>query len=207
MLRRCIYMENNENTLHTNNQALTVAGGEILLSSPLLTDPNFKRTAVLILEQDNNEGHIGLILNRALDLTLEEVCQMPGKGSDMKIYNGGPVDLQRIFWLHTLGDKLPGSIEILPGLYVGGDYDTLINAFATGEDLTGKIRFYLGYSGWTAGQLRKEIEAGAWGVLSHLLDPQQLMETDGDEMWHTLTRQLGEKYRHWLMIPSDPNLN
>ncbi|MDE6010042.1 MAG: YqgE/AlgH family protein [Muribaculaceae bacterium] len=201
-------MENTTENQHISDTgSAAVKGGEILLSSPLLADPNFKRTAVLILEQDNNQGHLGLILNRPLDLTLQEICDMPGMAREMKVHNGGPVDLQRIFWLHTLGDLLPGSFEVLPGLYVGGDYNTLINAFSEGKDFSGKIRFYLGYSGWTAGQLQKEIEAGAWGVLPHLLDPQRLLDSDGDEMWHFLTRQLGEEYRHWLMIPADPNMN
>lgn len=199
-------MEQNLENQHIDDAA-DIEGGSVLLSSPLLTDPNFKRSVVLVLEKDRNGGHLGLVLNRPLDLTLEEICDMPGAGGAMKVYSGGPVDLQRIFWLHTLGEKLPGSIEVLPGLYVGGDYDTLIQAFSNGADFKDKIRFFLGYSGWTAGQLSKEIDAGAWGVLRHPLDPNRLIETGGDEMWYEMVRQLGETHRHWLMIPSDPALN
>ena len=182
--------------------------GTILLSSPMLNDPNFKRTAVLILDEDANGGHIGLVLNRRLDLTLADVCGVPERIAPQPVYNGGPVDLQRMFWIHTLGDRLPGSLEILPGLYVGGDYDALIRMYAKGEpDIDHKIRFYLGYSGWAEGQLQKEIEAGAWGVLPMLVDSHLILDLDGEELWHQLTLLLSPDYRHWRMIPADPNLN
>lgn len=190
-----------------NSQHINISGGRGLLSSPLLKDPNFKRSVVLILQKDDSDGHIGLVINHPLDLTLEDICHMPGEAHDMKVYSGGPVDLQRVFWLHTLGELLPGSIEIMPGLYVGGDYETLINAFAAGKHLDGKIRFYLGYSGWSAGQLEKEIDAGAWGVAPQILDPAILIEKRSDEMWTFIARQLGPDYRHWGMLPADPSLN
>lgn len=198
-------MENQSQKQHIDTE--TIGKGTLLLSSPLLSDPNFKRSVVLILERDGNNGHFGLILNRPLDLSLEDICDMPGDGSRMQVFSGGPVDLQRMFWLHTFGDRLPGSIEILPGLYVGGDYDTLIQAFSNGRSMEGHIRFYLGYSGWTSGQLNKEVEAGAWGLLPHPLDPKALIELQGEEMWYSLVRQLGSSYRHWLMLPSDPAMN
>ncbi len=196
-------MENTE-----KHQPTTIRHGQVLVASPLLTDPNFRRSAVIVLEEDANHGHIGLILNRQLDLTLKEICDMPGKGAACKVFNGGPVDLQRLFWLHDLGPEvLPDAMEILPGLYIGGDYNALIKEFADGKDFSGNIRFYLGYSGWGGSQLEKEIEAGAWGVLENVLDPRALIEGNGVEMWYALVRRLGSKFRHWSMIPSDPNLN
>lgn len=188
-------------------QHIEIKGGDILLSSPLLSDPNFKHSAVLILERDTNGGYLGLVLNRRLDLTLDEICHMPGKLGEMAVCNGGPVDLQRMFWLHILGKKIKDSYEVLPGLYVGGNYDDIISASIGDSLLQGKIKFYLGYSGWTKGQLEREIEAGAWAVLQDPLDPQLLIEESEDALWHTLTKQLGEDYRHWLMMPADPNMN
>lgn len=182
--------------------------GTILLSSPLLNDPNFKRTAILLLDEESSGGHIGLVLNRPLDITLADVCSMPGKYAAQPVHHGGPVDLQRLFWLHNLGDRLPGSLEILPGLYVGGDYDALIKLFAENEpQLDHKIRFYLGYSGWGKGQLQAETEAGAWGLLPMLIDSNLILDLDGEELWHQLCLLLSSDYRHWRMIPADPNLN
>lgn len=189
------------------NESRSLERGSVLISSPLLEDPNFKRTAVLLLDRDASGGHIGLVLNRRLDLTLADICQMPGPADGMSLYNGGPVDLQRMFWLHTLGDSLPGSLEVLPGLYVGGDYDSLVAMFMADKDLTDKVKFYLGYSGWEASQLQKEVESNAWGVLGNILEPHILLELEGDELWHQLCLRLGPGFRHWGIFPSDPNLN
>lgn len=202
----CYYnMEEKSDSRHISQHH--IHGGSLLISSPLLNDPNFKRSIVLILQQDPDNGYLGLVLNHQLDLSLNEICEMPGEASRMNVFNGGPVDLQRIFWLHTLGCQLQGSFEVLPGLFVGGDYDQLIQAFSKGERMKGKIRFFLGYSGWTSGQLEKEIDGGAWAVLSYPLDPKMLIEKSGEEMWYDEVRKLGEKYRHWLMLPSNPTLN
>lgn len=184
-----------------------IRGGDILISSPLIKDPTFSRSAVLILERDSSGGHIGLVLNHAMELTLNEVCGMPGLGADIDIFNGGPVDLQRLFWVHTLGDRLPGSVEVLPGLWVGGDYEALMEWFASGAPVKENLRFFLGYSGWSAGQLEKEIQSGAWAVLSNFLDPGLLIRSAPDHVWHDLTRHLGPEYRHWLMLPPHPSLN
>lgn len=198
-----------ENQKHTDiNPSREYPRGAILLSSPLLSDPNFKRTAILILDQDESGGHIGLILNRPLDISLSEICKMPGKYAKQPVYNGGPVDLQRMFWLHTLGDLIPGSLEILPGLFVGGDYDTMIRLFEEGNvNLEHKIRFYLGYSGWAKEQLDAEVNSGAWGILPMLVDSNLVLDLDGEELWHQLCLLLSPEYRHWRMIPSNPELN
>lgn len=208
-LKKEFRREKRYNGMEYNERHNTIIrNGQILVASPLLNDPNFRRSAVIVLEEDSKHGHIGLILNRELDLSLKDVCDMPGEGKDIPVYNGGPVDLQRLFWLHDLGPEvLAGSMEILPGLYIGGDYNVLIKAFANDRHLKGHIRFFLGYSGWGADQLEKEIEAGAWGVLETILDPKSLIEEKGPSMWYSLVRALGPKYRHWTMIPSDPNLN
>ena len=181
--------------------------GTILIASPLLNDPNFKRTVILILDKDANNGHIGLILNRNLDISMQEACDMPGKAGEMSLYHGGPVDLQRLFWLDSYGDRVKGSYEILPGINVGGDYDNLMDAISNTTDPQKNLRFYLGYSGWSAGQLEKEIEAGAWGIVDHILDPNLLLTLTGNEMWNAIAKWLGPAYRHWLLLPSDPNLN
>ncbi|MDE5842864.1 MAG: YqgE/AlgH family protein [Muribaculaceae bacterium] len=199
---------NDDTSCHVCNKAHEVRRGTILVSSPFLADPNFKRTSILILDKDSKGGFIGLILNRKLNIDLEDVFNIKGRNSVMRLQEGGPVDLQRIFWIHSLGNKLKEAIEILPGLYVGGDYDDMIAQIFNSEvNLSNKIRFYLGYSGWNPGQLEKEIESGAWGVLTDMLDPQLVLELEGDELWNQLCLRLGSDYRHWRIFPADPNLN
>ncbi|MDE6811729.1 MAG: YqgE/AlgH family protein [Muribaculaceae bacterium] len=182
--------------------------GTILVASPFLEDPNFKRTVILILDKDSTGGYIGLILNRPLNINLEDVFNLTGINACLPLQEGGPVDLQRIFWIHTLGQTLKGAIEILPGLYVGGDYEEMIaELMESDENLSSKIKLYLGYSGWSVGQLEKEIELGAWGILPDLLDPQLTLELNGEELWNQLCLKLGPDFRHWRIIPKDPNMN
>lgn len=179
--------------------------GNLLIASPLLKDPNFARSVVLILDRDSDRGFIGLILNHKLELSLQEICQIEKRGDDVPVFNGGPVDLQRLFWLHTLGDKIKDSKEVLPGIYVGGNYDDIL-AHIYDENIENKIRFYLGYSGWVAGQLEKEVEGGAWKVNS-LTDPTEILKGEGETFWRDQVKQLGPSVKHWLLLPSDPSLN
>lgn len=181
--------------------------GSLLVASPLLRDSNFARAVVLILDRDSGNGHIGLILNHRLDITLADVCGAEGTIGKEKIFNGGPVDLQRLFWVHSIGNKIEKSIELMPGIYVGGDFDSMRKEASTLSAPETEIHFYLGYSGWNAGQLEHEIEEGAWGVIGNLLDPRSIFDTEGLEMWHKCVRILGEPYRHWLALPPDPSLN
>lgn len=181
--------------------------GSILVSSPLLRDPSFQRSVILILDKDESDGYIGLILNRRLDLTIHDVCEVTGKVGDMHIFNGGPVDLQRLFWLHSFGNNISGSKEIIPGIYVGGDYDEMVESLHNDPEPKEDIRFILGYSGWSAGQLEKEIEAGAWSVVNNTLDPHSVLDYTGDEMWHHFAKSLDDRHRHWQILPSDPNMN
>lgn len=188
------------------NHAGIPHGGEVLIASPLLKDPNFSRTVILILEQDAKRGHIGLVLNRELNISMQDICNLAAPAGNAKVYQGGPVDLQRLFWLHSLGDKLPGSVEILPGLYVGGNYDDLLTLIDSGFDLKGKIRFYLGYAGWDAGQVADEIRMDAWHA-ALVPDPRYLITASSDSLWSDLVRMLGPDFRHWLIIPQDPAQN
>ncbi|MDE5552171.1 MAG: YqgE/AlgH family protein, partial [Muribaculaceae bacterium] len=154
--------------------------GDVLVSSPLLTDPNFNRSVVLILDRDTDKGYIGLILNRQLDLTIQELLDIKNSKIETPVFNGGPVDLQRLFWLHTMGpDIIKGAAEVMPGIYIGGNFEDLQTYVEnSGTKSEGHFRLYLGYSGWTKGQLEKEIEMGAWQV-NGLVGPAGVMSGGG----------------------------
>ncbi len=186
---------------------INIHRGDLLIASPLLYDPNFYRTVVLILDRDKDRGFIGLILNRSLDLNIDEILPLKERELNIPIFNGGPVDLQRLFWLHSLGpDKIPGSSEIIPGVYIGGNYENLEEAVLKGIKSDGDFRLYLGYCGWTKGQLVNEIENGVWKVNS-LADPTAILTADPDSFWRESVKALGPSAKHWLMLPPDPSLN
>src|SRR5476651_2432719 len=97
--------------------------GKILISEPFLNDPNFKRTIILLTEH-NEEGSVGFIMNKPTELSLNDaIDDFPE--FDSAIYFGGPVQLNTLQFIHRAGDIIEGSIEIMPGLFWGGNFESL----------------------------------------------------------------------------------
>ncbi|MEM6772528.1 MAG: YqgE/AlgH family protein, partial [Bacteroidota bacterium] len=140
------------------NKPLTA--GTILLAEPFMMDTNFKRSAVLLVDH-GEDGSIGFILNREVDMRVDElVDDFPE--FDAPVYFGGPVGTDTIHYLHNKGDLLEGSDEISRGVYWGGDYEKL--KFLLRQELITPrdIRFFVGYSGWSEHQLKEELDHGSW---------------------------------------------
>lgn len=180
--------------------------GSLLISEPLMEDSYFSRSAILVLDEPEDGGHFGLILNKPTEMTLQDLMPEWEAGRRVRIYCGGPVDMNRMFLLHTLGEKLGSNTEVLPGIYVGADLDKIIEYVEEGGEIDGKIRFFLGYCGWSPGQLSGEINGKTWGV-NVLPQCDNLLKGDGNEYWNREVRDLGEEYRGWLVVPTDPSLN
>ncbi|WP_243314961.1 YqgE/AlgH family protein [Geothrix paludis] len=134
----------------------------LLVASPSLLDPNFLHTVVLVVEHDE-EGALGIILNRPLPLALAQVGEEDGlayEGSeDATAWRGGPVDPQRGILLVQGG--LPAEEDTVVDLthFVSHRKDLLESLLA---DPSARYRLFLGYSGWSPGQLDHELEVGAW---------------------------------------------
>ena len=107
------------------NNKLIPGCGKLLISEPALRDFYFNRSVVLLTEHNETEGTIGLILNKPIHLNLNEVVKEFPK-NNFPLFLGGPVHPERLFYLHTLGDKVPGSIEVIKGLYWGGEIQKLM---------------------------------------------------------------------------------
>jgi putative transcriptional regulator len=137
--------------------------GMLLVASPALNEPAFMRTVIYLLEHDE-DGTLGFILNRPIDIVLSDLWrECPAGLVQCKVAaEGGPVDRNKGLLLHTCVD-LPGAQGMGCGLAVGGDLDELAKRYANGNDHTGP-RLFLGHSGWRPGQLQSEIEEGSWIV-------------------------------------------
>ncbi len=183
----------------------------LLLAEPLMLEPYFRRSVVLLLEKDKAGGYLGLTLNKQAGLTMGDLVPGWERGRDVEVFSGGPVDEQRLFMLHTLPDVLPGSREILPGLYVGGDLEAISSYIEGGGSIEGKMRFFLGYSGWAPEQLEKEILGRSWAVGEavgpKMDDSTRLLDGRENEYWRREVARLGEDYRSWLVVPETPWLN
>ena len=177
--------------------------GKLLLSEPFLMDPNFSRTVVLLTEH-NEEGSVGFVLNRPLKMNINEVVpDFPV--FDAQLYVGGPVENNNLFYIHTLADKLPDSIEIMDGLWWGGDFDILKTLIDTGQATTKEIRFFAGYSGWAPDQLTDEMKQRSWIVSDATVS--QVMAPDVESLWKNVMSSLGKKYKIISNFPEDPTLN
>lgn len=174
-----------------------------MVSKPFLDDPYFKRTVILLCDH-NEEGSFGFVLNKYVDLDLSDIkLNIPGVGDKLAI--GGPVENKNVYYLHRYGDEMPGSIHITGDLYMGGVFDDLKVLMASAEFDHNKVRFFIGYSGWTADQLLEELNTESWYVTD--CNPELVMNTEMDNLWGEVLREMGGDYANLANFPSDPSMN
>jgi putative transcriptional regulator len=137
--------------------------GVLLVAEPsIIGDVSFNRSVVLLAEY-NETGSVGFILNKPLEYKLKDF--IPEVNSSLRVYNGGPVEQDNLYFIHRIPEIIPDSIEISNGIYWGGDFNAiagLLHKDALRED---QIRFFLGYSGWESQQLDQELEVNSWVVV------------------------------------------
>jgi putative transcriptional regulator len=145
-------------------QNLSLLGsGTVLLANDVLQDPNFAATLVLVCIYSKDGGAYGLVINRPAHMPLSEIFD----GFDAEIeqprevYIGGPVQQDEVQVIQVTDNPAPDSHQIAPRIYLGGKWENLDEMVTLDESST---RLFLGYSGWAAGQLESEIQAGAWQV-------------------------------------------
>ena len=178
--------------------------GRILISDPFLGDDYFERSVVYLCEH-NQEGSFGFVLNNLVEINLNDLNdQFPAITT--KISTGGPVETESMFFIHTLGDKLNESLEISHGIFVGGDFEQLYLKIEEKHIQENEIRFFLGYSGWSKGQLESEIKENAW-VVSEIDDCKEIMQIHETDTWKYFMSKLGSKYQFMTNFPIDPNEN
>jgi len=184
------------------NENMTPEQGRVLISEPLLNDSYFKRSVVLLTEY-SGDGAVGFVLNKPIDLPINEVID-DFPNFNATIYVGGPVAKDSIHFLHTLPDLIPNSIHVKDNIYWGGDFDRIKELISEGLIKPSQIRFFLGYSGWSPKQLDEEIENNAWLISE--INSERIMQPD-HSLWTKTLEELGEKYKIWTNCPENPSLN
>ena len=177
--------------------------GRILISEPLLNDYYFSRSVILLAEH-NEEGSFGIIMNKPLDVSFNEVVKdFPTFGGD--IFLGGPVKSDSLFYIHTLGDIVENSYEIINGLFWGGETKIIKDMIISGHIKSNQIRFFLGYSGWNPNQLEEELKRNSWVVSNTNSD--FLLNVDYNLLWEKSLISLDKDYEIWTKFPKNPNFN
>lgn len=178
--------------------------GRVLIADPFTDDDYFGRSVVYICDH-NSEGTFGFVLNNFIDIDLNEVAKnFPDIKSNISI--GGPVQTEQIFFLHTVGKTIEGSMEVDDGIFIGGDYDQLKQKLDDGEIDPSKVRFFLGYSGWSTGQLQEEIDNHSW-IVAPVLSPLEIMDDKVIDIWSNYMRRQGKKYDILSRSPVDFTAN
>jgi len=179
-------------------------GGQLLLSEPFMPDENFRRTVVLVCEHTPDNGTVGLIINKPINLRLNDIMEdFPAfKG---KVFLGGPVGTDTLQFLHSLGNLVEGSVKLAENLYWGGNFEQIKMLMLEEKIKPNDIRFYLGYSGWTVGQLHSELKENSWIITP--ATHQQIFETPIEVLWREVMRKMGGIYNTMAGYPENPALN
>ena len=172
--------------------AATPLANQLLIASPALSDPNFARSVTLICQHDD-DGAMGVIVNRASEYTLGEVLRQMNLASqdprldDQVVLAGGPVHPERGFVLHDSARAWESTLEVADGLFLTTSRD-ILEAMAAGEGPAHAV-VALGCAGWGAGQLEQELRDNAW--LTVRADDRILFETPLDDRWNAAIALVG----------------
>lgn len=180
--------------------------GHLLVATPLLVEDAFRRAVVQLLQHDDEDGALGVVLNRPSRTPLSEV--LPGwdllaGGDDATVFVGGPVQQSAAICLAGLRPGAPADPSYLavPGAPWLGTVDLDVEAGAAVE----RVRVFAGYAGWTAGQLEAEVEEGAWWVVEAL--PDDCFTVDPAGLWRAVLLRQGLPLSLVASYPEDPTLN
>lgn len=174
-----------------------------MIADPFLKDPNFMRTVVFITEYNEN-GAVGFVINRQFENTLDELIPEI-EGHKLPVFYGGPVQPNTLHFLHRYPDLISGGIEVAKGIYWGGDFDTVVELINSGKADPDKLRFYIGYSGWSSGQLESEMDEKTW--LTADATRTLVFHGNAEEIWKDSLKHLGGDYEMMINFPIDPQLN
>ncbi len=174
--------------------------GRLLISSPSLVDPNFRRTVVLMTHHDE-EGAVGIVLSRPSELRIADAVPDLGglPSTDDVVYVGGPVQPEAVVVLVELEEPDEGITPIV------GNVAYMPPDVSPDELQLRRARVFAGYSGWGPGQLEAELEEPAWIVAN--AEPDDVFAADPDELWRTVLGRKGGKFTLIASMPYDPRLN
>ena len=178
--------------------------GHLLLAEPsIIGDLSFNRSVILLADH-TDEGSVGFILNKPLKYTIKDL--LPEIESNFKIYNGGPVEQDNLYFIHNVPHLISNSIEISNGIFWGGDFEDTKELINTGVIKKKNIRFFLGYTGWDSEQLENEMNANSWILIKNSYE-NKILGKASVHFWKEKIVELGGEYLIWSNAPENPILN
>lgn len=181
-----------------------IKAGSVLIAEPsIIGDVSFQRSVVMVANHDE-KGSVGFIMNKPLTHTLSDI--VPSITSEFRIFNGGPVEQDNLYFIHNVPHLVPNSIEISEGIYWGGDFDVVVELIENKQISSTNVKFFLGYSGWSQNQLQDEMSASSW-VVKDVTSLNGIISQPAIDYWRNEIVALGGEYLLWANAPENPTHN
>ncbi len=180
---------------------LNIEAGMALIAKPFWNEPEYNRSVIYLLAHNDDEGSIGIILNKRSNLFLNSA--FPDISIQMNIGFGGPIKPENLSFLHT-NNSIPDSISIRDGIYFMGDDDLVMEMIENKKILPQEIKFFSGLVRWEPKQLKSELDSDKWW-LSHT-NPRVIFNIESDDLWGYHLADAKNLYSMFDDIP-DPSLN
>lgn len=176
--------------------------GNLLIAEPFMQDFNFMRSVVLLVE-NNDDGAVGFILNKAEGMQLKDViADFPD--FDAPLYLGGPVEAQSLFFIHTKGDLINDSVKIKDGLFWNGNLEQVKAMIEQKLVEPNEIKFFLGYAGWDKKQLKEELDQNSWIIKA---SSPSIIFNKSKDLWKEVVADSPKEISVMANFPLDPALN
>ena len=173
--------------------------GQLLIASPSLLDPNFRRTVVLVTEHGEH-GAAGLVLNRPSESTVGDVVPQLEwlTEPDARVFVGGPVEQNSVLVLGEFEDPDDSPVPVFESLgFVALDEEQ--------DARVRRLKVFAGYAGWGGGQLEAELGREDWIIEAAATD--DVFAHDPEALWSAVLRRKGGIYELVARMPEDPSLN
>ncbi|MDE6324571.1 MAG: YqgE/AlgH family protein [Duncaniella sp.] len=180
--------------------------GSLLVAEPFLREQYFNHSVIYLVDYEPAGPAMGIVLNQLTGYALADLLPGVRNSSRIPVYCGGPMSCDRLYFIHSLGDIIPGAKQISGEIYIGGDIDAMLNVVNSTYYDPALVRFFVGYSGWDSRQLDEELLKNVWAV-TEVPAGFNLLEGAEDAYWHSVVRSMGSKYRGWLYHPRNVHAN
>jgi putative transcriptional regulator len=178
--------------------------GDFLISEPFLGDPNFSRSVVYLCEHDE-DGSFGFVINRPSNLQINDILDYAHNCKELA-YIGGPVEQNTLHFIFRGDYPIEGKLAISNNIFWSGDFEQVLSMLESRKMRSSDIRFFIGYSGWSAGQLENELKDESW-MICKKPSPEMIFDYLADEQWRLILKQMGGVFKAISNYPTDPRLN
>ncbi|OQP38641.1 hypothetical protein A4H97_18130 [Niastella yeongjuensis] len=163
----------------------SLQAGSILISAPSLEDPYFDKVVIYITEY-NEKGALGFVMNQVFERKFNELTEFRHSRS-FPLYEGGPVEREKLFFIHRLPGIIGEGTPVADGVIMGGNFKQAVQYLNTAANAENNIRLFIGYSGWDAHELEAEMEEGSWLLVQASVTT--LFEASEQSLWEELHKR------------------